>query len=736
LEIGGFLIPDKVPFGIHHNANSLLNNDFDVTNLVNCDVDVDVDEESLNSLYNKYENYPKERMLLEGVGRVTILERGEHHLVAWKPPAVVCHHSGYVGSRSRLRRGEEPEIPMLQRVRDATGENRRVNLVHRLDRGASGALLLAFADEENSNDKGNPILDLKHDDSDNFIDDESNSNSNANKTKIKGATASLISSMASDNAQKTYLALVRGEGILKGEDLKQKGWFEVERPIKDEKGVLKNATTEFLFVSGQANATTNKTESVIDTPRLSLVLARPKTGRWHQIRRHLNGISHPILGDSTHGNSKINREWKEKRNMPGARTCLHLAKLDLPPTQYTPNGIKVSCPIPRDMLQMMTVHAPKVLSDAIPILQREGIQLFPTLQDNYYVRNYPIPPEFLNMMNNTKTKHNKLDENNAKDNIQKHNTYQSVKILSKGINHVAVYKPPGVVCHHSAWTGKVTQVVKRNREPTPMLQRVRDITGRKVNPLHRLDRGASGCLIFSFADDNNIIDEKDNKGIGKGVKKKSTTMTNALITAMQSEEATKTYVALCHGDGTWKGEDLLSRGWFTVDAPIKDEHGKLMTGAKTQFRFIAGSIIMPQDDDKKSESRSESSDTAMDKIAKQHTSEGNRIAVVLARPSTGKWHQIRQHLSSKYVGHAILGDSVHGYSRTNRIWKEERGMMTGRTYLHLARVQIPETPYTQGKLDISCPIPEDMANLLYCNVPNLWNSTIKKSFEENEIKIT
>lgn len=33
----------------------------------------------------------------------------------------------------------------------------------------------------------------------------------------------------------------------------------------------------------------------------------PETGRLHQIRRHLNGISHPIIGDTTHGDRDINR---------------------------------------------------------------------------------------------------------------------------------------------------------------------------------------------------------------------------------------------------------------------------------------------------------------------------------------------------------------------------------------------------------------------------------------------
>ena len=184
---------------------------------------------------------------------VTILERGPNHIVALKPPSVVCHHSGWSGSRAKLKRGEEPEIPMLQRVRDAlhdidskgmagdestTTEVRKVNLVHRLDRGASGALLLAYADSEEAK---------------------------KDKSK-KGATACLSEAMASDDSTKTYVALVRGEGILRGEDFKEKGWFEVSRPIKDESGEEKNATTLFNFVAGQPETF----EDGVERPRISL----------------------------------------------------------------------------------------------------------------------------------------------------------------------------------------------------------------------------------------------------------------------------------------------------------------------------------------------------------------------------------------------------------------------------------------------------------------------------------
>lgn len=265
-------------------------------------------------------------------GTVTIVDRGEHHVVVAKPPSVVCHHSDWSGSRSKKR--TVPEVPMLQRTREAVQE--RVNLVHRLDRGASGCLLITLAksDEEE--------LD---------------------------ATSSLQEAMT--NANKTYVALVRGEGMVNGRDLQSEGWFEVDRPIKDESGNLNDATTMFRFVAGQDNDSGN-----LDRPRASIVLARPKTGRWHQIRRHLNGLSHPILGDSSHGNSQTNREWRSKRGLPPERTCLHLLTMELPAKEMFPSGIKAYCPLADDMLSLLENHLPEVLQQAQQILrEEEGIEL-------------------------------------------------------------------------------------------------------------------------------------------------------------------------------------------------------------------------------------------------------------------------------------------------------------------------------------------------------------------------
>lgn len=279
-------------------------------------------------------------------GTVAILDRGENHLVVSKPPGVLCHRSDWSGSKKKKKKSKgPPEVPMLQRAREAVGE--RVNLIHRLDRGASGCLLMSFA--ESDKDGGN-------------------------------ATSTLQESMSlSSSTHKTYIALVRGEGILSGRDFKKEGWFEINRPIKNEGGTLKNATSYFRFIAGQGND-----YGAIDRPRASLVLARIKTGRWHQIRKHLNGLSHPIIGDSTHGNTKTNKEWRDKWGLQPERTCLHLLKLELPPTSVTPNGISVIDALPPDIMSMLQEHClPEFLEEAEKALAEEGLCFKPESEPDY-----------------------------------------------------------------------------------------------------------------------------------------------------------------------------------------------------------------------------------------------------------------------------------------------------------------------------------------------------------------
>lgn len=59
--------------------------------------------------------------------------------------------------------------------------------------------------------------------------------------------------------------------------------------------------------------------------RYSYLEAYPRTGRYHQIRRHLNRVSSPIIGDTDHGDSHHNRFFREQRGIQGL--CLRAFEL-------------------------------------------------------------------------------------------------------------------------------------------------------------------------------------------------------------------------------------------------------------------------------------------------------------------------------------------------------------------------------------------------------------------------
>lgn len=72
--------------------------------------------------------------------------------------------------------------------------------------------------------------------------------------------------------------------------------------------------------------------------RVSLLEARPETGRQHQIRRHLAGIGHPIVGDARYGP----RRPPPVAGFPG-RLWLHAGAIELP------DGRAFEAPLPPEL---------------------------------------------------------------------------------------------------------------------------------------------------------------------------------------------------------------------------------------------------------------------------------------------------------------------------------------------------------------------------------------------------
>ena len=57
----------------------------------------------------------------------------------------------------------------------------------------------------------------------------------------------------------------------------------------------------------------------------ALVEATPKTGRWHQLRLHFQAIGHPVAGDAEHGDPAADARLRERVGLD--RLFLHAAML-------------------------------------------------------------------------------------------------------------------------------------------------------------------------------------------------------------------------------------------------------------------------------------------------------------------------------------------------------------------------------------------------------------------------
>lgn len=193
---------------------------------------------------------------------LNILYQDEYLVAIDKPSGLLVH-------RSWLDRHETQFA--MQMTRDQIGQH--VYPVHRLDRPTSGILLFALDSE----------------------------------------TAHLLSqAFAEHRMQKEYLALVRGwapDELYIDYPLKEE-WDKIADEFSDPDKPAQQASTSLrcLHKAELPFAVSAKHP----TSRYSLVHLMPHTGRKHQLRRHMAHISHPIVGDTRHGDGRHNLFFREQ----------------------------------------------------------------------------------------------------------------------------------------------------------------------------------------------------------------------------------------------------------------------------------------------------------------------------------------------------------------------------------------------------------------------------------------
>lgn len=102
--------------------------------------------------------------------------------------------------------------------------------------------------------------------------------------------------------------------------------FSIELPLElDSTGALADSRTDFRKIAQvEWDIPVGKK---FPRARYTYLEAYPRTGRYHQIRRHLNRVSSPIVGDTDHGDSHHNRFFREHWGIQGL--CLRAFELKL-----------------------------------------------------------------------------------------------------------------------------------------------------------------------------------------------------------------------------------------------------------------------------------------------------------------------------------------------------------------------------------------------------------------------
>ena len=182
-----------------------------------------------------------------------IIYQDNYCLLVTKPNNVLVHHAHH--SRNKI-----DEVSLIQLIENQFGK--RYYPIHRLDRKTSGIILLASKREY---------------------------------------VASFQALFTNNEIQKIYYGVVRGfsqEHLI------------IDSPVKGRDAlVYKDAETQLKLLD----------KIILEIPvkpykssRYSLVELKPKTGRMHQLRIHMNKVSTPLINDAKYGDKNHDLMYAEQ----------------------------------------------------------------------------------------------------------------------------------------------------------------------------------------------------------------------------------------------------------------------------------------------------------------------------------------------------------------------------------------------------------------------------------------
>ncbi len=195
----------------------------------------------------------------------TVME--DAHLIVVNKPAGLVVHPGAGHEGGTLVNGLLARYPGIASVGDAY----RPGIVHRLDRGTSGLMVVA-------------------------------------RTEV--AYQQLVEQMRSHRPQRVYCALVQGQP--------EANSGVIDAPVgRSSRNPQRMTVTD----RGRPARTGYAVERRYSEPaRAALLSCRLETGRTHQIRVHLRAIGHPVVGDPTYGSGLLDDVFGLSRPFLHARS--------------------------------------------------------------------------------------------------------------------------------------------------------------------------------------------------------------------------------------------------------------------------------------------------------------------------------------------------------------------------------------------------------------------------------
>jgi 23S rRNA pseudouridine1911/1915/1917 synthase len=258
--------------------------------------------------------------------KIKVLYEDKDILVIDKPSGISVHSDGRTKEKT-ITDWVLKNYPKMKNVGEPMGEIVRPGIVHRLDRGTSGVLVLA------KNQKTHQFL----------------------KNQFQNRVV-----------KKTYIAIV--SGFVKNEH----GF--VDKPIgrspidfrrrlagRGAKGEMREAKTEYkvlkrftapacknfsscAYLRVPGGTLGDKNFHKLTQEKFTYIKLKPKTGRTHQIRVHMKFLNHPVVCDSLY-----NREGVYPKGL--SRLALHAQSIEF--KDMKGKNIKVESPLPKEFKKMM-----------------------------------------------------------------------------------------------------------------------------------------------------------------------------------------------------------------------------------------------------------------------------------------------------------------------------------------------------------------------------------------------